>query len=177
MHVVVRSDRDDPHLVAAVRAQLLAADPELALFDVKTMPERMAASVAPLRAAMIICLVFAGLALLLSAIGIYGVLAYAVTQRTREFGIRMALGADTRRVLTMVLGQGIRLAAVGLTIGVATAFGLTRLMASLLFNIKPGDPRLYLLAALVLMMVAAAASLVPSIRAVRVRPASALRSE
>jgi predicted permease len=177
MHVVIRSDRDDPHLVAAVRAQLLEADPELALFDVKTMPERMAASVAPLRAAMIICLVFAGLPLLLSAIGIYGVLAYAVTQRTREFGIRMALGADTRRVLTMVLGQGIRLAAVGLIIGVATAFGLTRLMASLLFNIKPGDPRLYLLAALVLMMVAAAASLVPSIRAVRVRPASALRSE
>ena len=177
MHLVIRADRDDPRLIPAVRATLLQADPELALFDVKSMPERMASSVASRRAAMIVCLVFAGLALLLSAVGIYGVLAYAVTQRTREFGIRMALGAGTRSVLSMVLGQGLKLASAGLAIGILAAVGLTRLMTSLLFSVKPADPGLFLLVALVLMMVAGAASLIPSVRAVRVRPAAALRSE
>ncbi len=177
MHLVVKADRDDPQLVSAIRRKLIESDPELALFDVKTMPQRLATSVGNQRAAMVVCLAFAGLALLLSAIGIYGVLAYAVTQRTREFGIRMALGAGVESVLMMVMGQGVQLAAVGLIIGMAGAFGLTRLMTSLLFEVQPTDVGLYLGVAGILMLVAVLASCLPSIRAMRVHPATALRSE
>jgi putative ABC transport system permease protein len=113
----------------------------------------------------------------LSAIGIYGVLAYTVTQRMREFGIRMALGAGAGDVIGMVMGQGLKLAGVGLAIGLAAAFGLTRLMTSMLFDVKPTDPTVFLLVAAALMAVALVASLVPTVRAVRVRPASALRYE
>jgi ABC-type antimicrobial peptide transport system permease subunit len=113
----------------------------------------------------------------LSAIGIYGVLAYAVTQRTREFGIRMALGARVEQVLSMVLSHGMRLAAIGLLIGVAGAIALTQLMTTLLFEVKPLDPGMYLLVCGALLLVTLAASSIPSVRAMRVHPASALRSE
>ena len=126
---------------------------------------------------MTLCLIFGGLALLLSAIGVYGVLAYSVTQRTREFGIRMALGAEMRDVLGMVLWQGLRLAGVGLVIGAAVAFLLTRFIATMLYDVKPADPAVFLLGVAVLGAVAAIASLVPSLRAARIRPAIALRWE
>jgi predicted permease len=177
MHLVVKTGREDAPLTAAIRRELQRADPELPLFDVKTMPERVSASVRNRRAAMAICLVFAALALLLSAIGIYGVLAYTVAQRTREFGIRVALGAGARDVLGMVMGQGLRLALLGLAIGMAAAFALTRLMTNLLFRVKPGDPLVYLTVAASLALVAVVASLIPSARAVRIRPAVALRYE
>jgi len=176
-HVVVKTGRDDPRLASAIRQELLRADPELALFDVKAMPERLAASMLNRRAAMWICLVFAGLAMTLSAIGIYGVLAYTVTQRTREFGIRLALGAQGRDVVGMVLGHGVKLAALGLTIGIGGAAALTRLMTTMLFEVKPTEPGVFVAVAVTLMGVAAVASLVPSVRAVRIRPASALRYE
>lgn len=177
MHFVVKTTRDDPALASAIRREILRADPELPMFDVKTMPERISASTQTRKAAMVICLVFAGLALVLSAIGIYGVLAYTVTQRTREFGIRMALGAGAGDVVRMVIGQGIKLAAVGLAIGIGGALGVMRLMTSMLFGVRPSDPLVFLTVAAALMMVAAIASLIPSIRAVRVRPAVALRYE
>jgi len=176
-HVVVKTGRDDPRLAMAVRQELLRADPELALFDVKAMPERLSASMLNRRAAMWICLVFAGLAMTLSAIGIYGVLAYTVTQRTREFGIRLALGAQGRDVVGMVLGHGVKLAALGLTIGIGGAAALTRLMTTMLFEVKPTEPGVFVVVAVALMGVAAVASLIPSVRAVRIRPASALRYE
>jgi predicted permease len=177
MHLVVKTKRDNPQLISAVRRELLQADQELPLFDTKTMPERVSASLVNRRAPMILCLIFGALALLLSAIGVYGVLAYSVTQRTRELGIRMALGAEMRDVLGMVLWQGLRLAGVGLMIGAAVAFLLTRFIATMLYDVKPADPTVFLLGAAVLGAVAAIASLVPSVRAVRIRPAVALRWE
>ena len=176
-HLVVKTSRDDPRLATAIRQELLRADPELALFDVKAMPERLSASMLNRRAAMWICMVFAGLAMTLSAIGIYGVLAYTVTQRTREFGIRLALGAQGRDVVGMVLGHGVKLAALGLAIGMGGAAALTRLMTAMLFEVKPTEPGVFVAVAVALMVVAVVASLIPSVRAIRIRPASALRYE
>jgi len=109
MHLVVKTSKDDPQVMAAIRREMVRADPELPLFDVKTMEQRLAASVVERRAAMILCLAFGGLALILAAVGIYGVLAYSVAQRTRELGIRVALGASVSDVLSMVAGLGLRL--------------------------------------------------------------------
>jgi ABC-type antimicrobial peptide transport system permease subunit len=175
--LVVRTASDGAGVTLGLRRELQRSDPELALFDVKTMPERVSASMQNRRAAMTICLVFAGLALALSAIGIYGVLAYTVTQRTREFGIRLALGAGGREVVGMVIGQGVRLAAIGLGIGIAGAIALTRLMTTMLFEVKPTDPEVFLLVAGALLTVAFVASLIPSLRAIRIHPSVALRYE
>jgi ABC-type antimicrobial peptide transport system permease subunit len=160
-----------------VRREFAKADPELPLFDVKTMPQRLQTSVRERRSAMVICGAFAVLALVLSAIGIYGVLAYAVSQRTREFGIRVALGARAGTVVGMVMGQGIRLAAIGLVLGMAGAAGLTRLMVKMLYEVKPTDPAVFAAVAVVLMAVAIVASLAPSLRVSRIEPATALRVE
>ena len=177
MFLAVRSRANDAGIAAAVRREFARADPELPLFDVKTMEQRLATSVRERRAAMTICAAFAVLALVLSAIGIYGVLAYTVSQRTREFGIRIALGARGGTVVRMVMGQGIRLAAIGLTLGVAAAALLTRLMTRMLYEVKPTDPLVFAIVAGVLMLVAMAASLVPSMRVARIKPAAALRVE
>ena len=126
---------------------------------------------------MVICLVFAMLALTLSAIGIYGVLAYTVTQRTREFGIRMALGASAGDVVGMVVRHGLRLAVIGLGFGVAGALGITRLMTAMLYGVRPTDPLVFGGVTVALMAVAVAASVVPSVRISRIRPANALRYE
>jgi ABC-type antimicrobial peptide transport system permease subunit len=164
-------------LTNALRRELSQADPELALFDTKIMPERMSSSLLNRRAAMVLWLVFAGLALLLAAIGIYGVLAFSVTQRTREIGIRMALGAEARDVLRLVLGQGVKVTLIGLAIGAGGAFFLTRAMSALLFEVKPHDPLVYLLTGGLLTAVALVASLIPSLRAVWIQPSEALRQE
>jgi predicted permease len=177
VHLVLRTGRDTPQPIAAIRRTLHQADPELPLFDVKSMPERVAASLTNQRAAMGLCLIFAGLAVLLAAVGIYGVLAYSVEQRTREFGIRVALGAGGREVVGMVVGQGLRMAAFGLAAGAAGAFALTRMMSALLFDVRPSDPGVFVAVAAVLGAVAAVASLIPSARAARIPAAVALRYE
>jgi ABC-type antimicrobial peptide transport system permease subunit len=117
------------------------------------------------------------MALLLAAVGIYGVLAYSVSQRTREFGIRVALGAGARELVGMVVGQGLRMAALGLAVGAAGALALTRMMTAMLFDVRPTDPMAFVVVALALAAVACIASLIPSARAVRIPPASALRYE
>jgi predicted permease len=177
MHLVVKTAGANSHVTAAIRREVLRADPELPIFDVRTMPERVWQSTVNRRAAMVLCMIFAGLALVLSAIGIYGVLAYTVTQRTREFGIRVALGAGGRDVVGMVVGQGLKLAGIGLLIGISSALLLTRLMTALLYQVKPTDPGVFAAVAAGLGAVALAASLIPSARALRIRPAVALRYE
>jgi predicted permease len=177
LRLAVRTKSDSPQIMAAVRSVVLRADPEMPLFETRSMPERLSASMRERRAAMAICLGFAGLALALATIGIYGVLAYTVTQRTREFGIRMAIGAGLREVVSMVLGQGLRLAAIGLALGVTGALLLTHLMTTLLFHVKPQDPGVFAIVAAALMAVACCAALVPALRVARIRPANALRHE
>jgi putative ABC transport system permease protein len=124
---------------------------------------------------MLLLAVFAGLALVLAAVGIYGVMSYTVAQQTRDIGIRMALGAQRTDVLKMTVMQGLKLVAVGLVIGMAAAFVLTRVMASLLFGISATDPVTFLTIALLLLAVAALASYIPALRATRVDPMIALR--
>jgi predicted permease len=177
VHVVLKGDRDAAHLTSSIRRELLAADPELPLFDTRTMPERISRSLVDKRAAMILCLIFGGIALMLASVGIYGVLAYSVAQRTREFGIRMALGAEGRDVMRMVVGQGLKLAVLGLAIGAAGALALTRLMTVMLYDVKPADPSVFVGIAFVLGGVSTIAALIPSLRAVRIRPGVALRYE
>ena len=177
MHVVLRGETDKTPLTNALRGALAQVDPEVALFDTKSMPERVETSLLNRRAAMALCLIFAGLALLLASVGIYGVLAYSVAQRTREIGIRMALGANARSVLQMVLGQGAKVTGVGLVIGAAGAFLLTRAMASMLFEVKPHDPLVFLATGALLAAVALVASFIPSLRAVWIHPSEALRHD
>ena len=126
---------------------------------------------------MLLLTVFAGSALLLAAIGIYGLMAYSVQQRTQEIGIRLALGADSHRVRNMVIGQGMRLALVGVAIGVASAFGLTRILASFLFGVTARDPMVFISVPLILSVIALVAVWLPARRAARVDPAVALRYE
>jgi predicted permease len=177
VHLVFRTAGANEQLIAAVRREVQRGDPELPLFDVKTMPERLSRSLGARRAAMMLCLIFAGLAILLAAIGIYGVLAYSVSQRTREFGIRVALGAGARDLVGMVVGYGLRMAAIGLALGAAGAYALTRLMTAMLFGVRPSDPSVFAGVVLVLAFVACLASAVPSARALRIPPATALRHE
>jgi ABC-type antimicrobial peptide transport system permease subunit len=174
---VLRSKLGGGLLTSAVRHELVRADAELPLFDTRMMPERIAASLTDKRAAMLLCGIFGGLALLLAAVGIYGVLAYSVTQRTREIGIRTALGAGVSDILGMTLGQGLRLAATGLALGAILAFLAMRLVAAMLYDVKPADPLVFAAGTLVLGVVTALAAMIPSLRAVRIRPAVALRYE
>jgi putative ABC transport system permease protein len=135
------------------------------------------ASVAQRRLTMLLLAVFAGLALALAAVGIYGVIAYSVTQRTQEIGIRMALGAQRAAVMRMVVGQAMTLAAIGLAAGALGAWFLTRLMQKLLYGVTPSDPLTFASVAAVLALVAAAAASGPGLRATRVAPVVALRAE
>jgi putative ABC transport system permease protein len=141
------------------------------------MGDVVANSVAERRLTMLLLTIFAGAALLLAAVGIYGVIAYSVTQRTPEIGIRMALGAQRGDVLWMVVGQAMALAAAGIVLGAIGALLLTRLMRGLLFNVTPGDPLTFAAVAVVLGVVAIVASYLPGLRATRVDPVIALRAE
>jgi putative ABC transport system permease protein len=164
-------------LTQGVRQEVRALNKDLPIFDIKTMSERIAAATARARFSAILLAVFAGIALSLSGVGIYGVMSYVVTQRTREIGIRMALGARQSDVLSLVLGRGVALAAVGIVGGVGGALAATRVLETMLYEVKPGDPETYLSIAGVLLAVALAASYVPARRAAWVDPSSALRAE
>jgi putative ABC transport system permease protein len=141
------------------------------------MESLMSDSVASQRFSMILLMVFAVLALLLAAVGIYGVISYVVGQRGHEIGIRMALGAQPQDILRLILGGGGKLAGIGVVLGLAAALGLTRLMASLLYGIGPTDPLTFAGVALLLMLVALAAAYIPARRAANLNPMAALRDE
>ena len=177
MNLAIRSPQDSAALAAAVKSRLWKIDSQIPATKVRPMTEVISASVATERFNMLLLGVFAGLALVLAAIGIYGVVSYSVTQRTHEIGIRVALGAQSADVLRLVVGQGMSLVLIGLAIGLAAAFGLTRLMRTLLFNISPGDPLTFALVAFVLSVIALSACLIPARRATKVDPMISLRYE
>jgi predicted permease len=177
MTLAVRTSFDPASVTSAVRDQVFAMDKELPPYNIATMEQLISNSVAQPRLNLSLLVAFAVLALALAAVGVYGVMAYAVTQRTHEFGIRMALGARPADVLKQVFLEGSRLAALGLALGLLAALALTRLMASLLFDVKPGDPLTLGVAAAVLTLVALAACYIPARRATGVDPMTALRYE
>jgi putative ABC transport system permease protein len=177
MTLAVRTSLDPASVTSAVRDQVFAMDKELPPYNIATMEQLISNSVAQPRLNLSLLVAFAVLALALAAVGVYGVMAYAVTQRTHEFGIRMALGARPADVLKQVFLEGSRLAALGLALGLLAALALTRLMASLLFDVKPGDPLTLGVAAAVLTLVALAACYIPARRATGVDPMTALRYE
>jgi putative ABC transport system permease protein len=177
MSLIVRSSGNPAGLIGAIRAEVLALDKDLPLNSARTLPDIISASVAQQRFSMLLLCVFATVALVLAAVGLYGVMSYSVTQRTHEIGIRMALGASKRDVLRLVVGQGTALAVTGVGIGLAGSVLLTRLMAGLLFGVSATDPLTYLLIALLLTGVALVASFIPARRAAKVDPMIALRYE
>jgi predicted permease len=177
MYVVVRTTNDPASMAAAVTSEVRALEPNAPVYDVKSMEQWLSESLARRRFSMLMLGLFAVVAMLLAAVGIYGVMSYTVEERTREIGIRVALGARTRDVLNLVVRRGIALAAIGVGIGLAGAVALTRLMASLLFGVGATDPLTFALIALLLMLVALLACYVPARRATKVDPMIALRYE
>ena len=175
--IVVRTEGDPLSLVGAIKSQIWSVDPAQPIASVETMEKVLADSVAPRRFNMLLIGIFAALALALAAIGIYGVISYTVSQRTHEIGIRMAMGARGSDVLKLVVGQGMTLALAGVVVGLAAAFGLTRLMSSLLFGVSPTDAVTFALIATLLAGVALVACIVPARRATKVDPMVALRYE
>ncbi|HEY0782273.1 MAG TPA: ABC transporter permease [Thermoanaerobaculia bacterium] len=177
-YIMVRTTTADPRAVTnGVREQLRTLDKDLPLSDVKTMEERLAHSFAQPRFSMFLLSVFAGVALLLAAIGIYGVIAYTVAQRTREIGIRMAMGAQRGDILKQVVGSGMTIVAIGLGVGLVSALLLTRLLTSLLFDVRATDPLTFVGVAVVFAAVSLLAMLLPASRAAGMKPMLALRNE
>jgi predicted permease len=177
MSLVMRTTPDPSSLVAGVRNQVLDIDKDQPFYNIKPMSELIAASMSQQRFAMLLLTVFGGVSLMLAAVGIYGVMSYSVTQRSHEIGIRMALGARGSDVLSLVVGQGLRLVIFGVAIGLAGAFELTRVMSSLLFGVSATDPLTFVVTSIVLSGVALVACFVPARRAARVDPMVSLRYE
>ena len=177
MTLVVRAANGPNMLIGVVQKEAHALDSELPVFEIRTLDQYLASSVAEPKFSALLLGLFAGLALILSCIGLYGVMSYVVAQRTRELGIRMALGAQTRDVLKLVIRQGIRLTLLGAAIGGAGAVALSRVIKSWLFGVSPTDPLTFAVAALLLAVVALLSCWIPARRATKVDPITVLRSE
>lgn len=177
MSFVVRSSASPASLIGAVRARVREVDPDLAAADAKSMQELLAAAVARQRFNAELLGLFGTAALLLTAIGIYGVIAYGVSRRTHEIGVRMALGESRGRILWSTLRRGLRLTVIGLAAGMLGSIAVSRLLRNLLFEVQPTDPVVFALIALLLISVAVIAALLPSRRATKVDPSLALRHE
>jgi predicted permease len=177
MTVVVRSGMDQAGLLSGVKNELRNLDADLPMYDVRTMGQRVDESLARRRFSMLLVGVFASVALALATIGIYGVMAYLVNQGAREIGIRMALGATQRDILSLVVRQGMTLALSGVGIGLTGAFLLARLIRNLLFGVEATDPVTFLGISLLLALIALVASYIPAQRAARIDPMTSLRCD
>jgi predicted permease len=177
MNVVLRGRSDPAGLTSAVKQEIHALDPDLPMYNVRTMQQRLEESLARRKFSMALLTAFAALALALATIGVYGVIAYLVNQGTRELGIRIALGASQRNILTLVVRQGMSLALTGVGVGIAGALALTRLMQSLLFGVKATDAFTFAAIPVLLTLIALLTSLIPAGRAARIDPMVSLRSE
>jgi putative ABC transport system permease protein len=177
MDLVVRSRRDASALTSEIRSIVASVDKDEPVFAIATMNKLVSDDVSAPRLALVLLGFFSALAVVLAAIGMYGVVSYSVAQRTHEMGVRMTLGAQPRDVLRMVLGQGGKMAAMGIAIGALAAFGLTRLMSSLLFSVGASDPMTFAAVAILLALVAIFSCYIPARRAMRVDPMVALRHE
>jgi putative ABC transport system permease protein len=178
LNLVLRTDSENAaDLTPAARAEIKAFDPNQIIWRAQTLQQLLGTSVAPRRFNMLLLGIFAGVAVVLAAVGLYGVMSYSVTWRTHEIGIRMALGADRTNVLRMVIRQGMTLAFIGLAIGLVGAFSLSRVLICLLHGVSPTDPLTFTGVSLVLMVVALLACIMPARRATRVDPLVALRAE
>jgi putative ABC transport system permease protein len=175
--LVARTTNDPTNLIAAVRGEVQSLDNTLAIYSVRTLEQYLTASVAQPRFNTLLLGIFAAVALILTSVGLYGVMSYTVTQRTHELGIRMALGAKPWDVLKLILQQGMGLTFIGIVLGLAGAFALTRVAESLLYGVSATDPLTFLLVSMFLLGVALAACLVPALRASRTDPMVALRYE
>jgi ABC-type antimicrobial peptide transport system permease subunit len=175
--VVVRSSLSASSVAAGVRRAVYAIDKNLPVTDIAPLADALDRSVSQERFRTFLLGTFGALALILAAVGIFGVIAYLVSQRTREIGIRMALGAGRGNILRLIVGHGTKLALLGVGIGLAAASVLTRVLAGLLYGVSPTDPLTFGTVAVVLLAVAVMASYLPAIRAIRVDPVTALRSE
>ena len=175
--LLVRTGSDPLALARSVRSEVLAIDKNQPVYDVKTLAQRVDEAVAVSRSLMVLFASFALLALILGAVGIYGIVSYSVTQRTHEIGIRMALGARAANVLSLIMKNGLTLVLTGIVIGVGSAFGLTRFLATLLFGIQPTDRLTFVVVSATFFVIAMVAALIPAIRATRVDPLIALRDE
>jgi putative ABC transport system permease protein len=176
-NLVIRTVGDPLSLAAAVRQAVWAVDRDQPVSNIRTMEEILAGEVSQRRLGMSLLAAFAALALALAALGIYGVLSYAVSQRTPEIGLRLAVGAQPGDVLRMVVSDGMRLALLGLVAGLAASFALTRVMDKLLFGVRATDPLTFAAVSLLLLFVSGAACIVPARRAMKVNPMVALRVE
>jgi putative ABC transport system permease protein len=175
--LAVRTNADPASMVAAVRQEILAVDKDQPVANIRTMTEVISTSVAPQRLSTMMFLIFACVALVLAAVGIYGVMAYSVSQRTHEIGIRMALGAQRGDVLRMVIKEGMTLALIGVVIGLAASYALTRVISTLLYDVSVTDPAIFVGLSLLLALVALLACGIPARRATKVDPMVALRYE
>jgi putative ABC transport system permease protein len=175
--IVARTATDPAGFAGALRNEVWSIDKDQSVYDIKTMHQTLSEMMSQRRFNMLLLGLFAAVALTLAAVGIYGVISYSVTQRSHEIGIRIALGAQSRDVLKMVVGQGMMLAGIGVSIGLIAAFALTQLMSSLLFGVRAADPVTFALISFLLIGVALVACLVPARRATRVDPMVALRYE
>jgi putative ABC transport system permease protein len=174
MTLVVRTRLEPAQMIAAIRREILALDQDQAVFNIATMEQRLSDSTSLRRLSMLLLAAFAALALILAAVGIYGVLAQSVAQRTHEIGIRMALGAQTRDVLKLIVGHGMALTAIGIAAGVAGAIALTRLITTLLFGVGAHDFGTFFGISLLLLGVSFLACYLPARRAARLDPVNAL---
>jgi len=177
MTLMVRHRSDTPGVLAAVRREVQALDPNIPVQRPMTLYEAARLAALPWRVAGMLAVTFGLVGLALAALGIYGLVAYTVNQRTHEIGVRVALGAQRSDIFRLVIGHGLKLGLLGVAVGLALSFALTRLLSSLLFGVSAGDPAIHLGTAVLLVLVALVASFIPARKAMKGDPLTALRHE